>query len=71
MKQDTETRSLNTAWHAPSLRGRITFLAATVVVLLTVTLCILVWVLRSTQANTVGPLSETFGGRRTLHGECL
>src|ERR1700733_10652779 len=54
MEPQTETRSANTAWQAPSLRGRITFLAATVVVLLTVTLCILVWVLRSTQANTVG-----------------
>ena len=54
MEPYTESRSPQTVWHAPSLRGRITFLAATVVVLLTVTLCILVWVLRSTQANTVG-----------------
>ena len=53
MEPATETRSVNTAWQAPSLRGRITFLAAAVVVLLTVTLCILVGVLRSTQANTV------------------
>lgn len=50
----TETRDLNSAWQAPSLRGRIAILAATVVVLLTATLCILVSVLRSTQANTVG-----------------
>ncbi len=37
------------AWGAPSLRGRVTFLAGTVVVLLSVTLLILVWVLRSSQ----------------------
>ncbi len=53
MQSHTETRTVTTAWQAPSLRGRITFLAATVVVLLTVTLFILVWVLRSTQANAV------------------
>lgn len=54
MEPHTETREVSSAWRAPSLRGRITFLAATVVILLTVTLFILVWVLRSTQANTVG-----------------
>ena len=54
METETENRSVNTAWQAPSLRGRITLLAATVVVLLIATLCILIWVLRSTQANTVG-----------------
>lgn len=41
------------AWHAPSLRGRIVLLAVTVVVLLVATLLILVWVLRTTQANAV------------------
>jgi signal transduction histidine kinase len=41
------------AWRAPSLRGRVTFLAGTVVVLLTVTLLILVLVLSSSQANLV------------------
>src|ERR1700753_3800753 len=41
------------AWRAPSLRGRVAFLAATVVVLLSVTLLILVWVLGSSQANLV------------------
>lgn len=40
-------------WRAPSLRGRVALLAATVVVLLAVTLLILVWVLRSSQANLV------------------
>lgn len=54
METSTEPQGVNTAWQAPSLRGRIAFLAATVVVLLTVTLCVLVWVLRSTQTNTVG-----------------
>lgn len=48
-----QSRNISATWQAPSLRGRITFLATTVVVLLTVTLCILLWVLRSTQANTV------------------
>jgi signal transduction histidine kinase len=41
------------AWRAPSLRGRIALLAGTVVLLLIVTLCVLVWVLRTTQANVV------------------
>lgn len=53
MEPHTPTQSADSAWQAPSLRGRITFLAATVVVLLTVTLCILVWVLRNSQANSV------------------
>lgn len=41
------------ARRAPSLRGRVTFLAATVVVLLSLTLLILVLVLRSSQANLI------------------
>jgi signal transduction histidine kinase len=53
MERSTQTRDVASGWQAPSLRGRISFLAAAVVVLLTVTLCILLWVLRSTQANTV------------------
>ena len=54
MEPITEDPNVISAWHAPSLRGRIAFLAATVVVLLTLTLCVLIWVFRSTQANTVG-----------------
>lgn len=41
------------AWRAPSLRGRVALLAGTVVVLLAVTLLMLFWVLRSSQANLV------------------
>jgi signal transduction histidine kinase len=41
------------AWRAPSLRGRVAFLAGTVVVLLLVTLLTLIWLLRSSQANLV------------------
>jgi len=41
------------AWRSPSLRGRVVFLAATVVVLLGATLFILISVLRSSQANLV------------------
>jgi len=48
---NSEARAL--AWRAPSLRGRVTFLAGTVVVLLAVTLLLLIGVLRSSQANLV------------------
>lgn len=41
------------AWRAPSLRGRVALLAGTVITLLVVTLLILLWVLRTTQANAV------------------
>jgi signal transduction histidine kinase len=41
------------AWNSPSLRGRVTLIAATVVLLLMATLFILVWVLRSSQADLV------------------
>ncbi len=48
---DAELRAV--VWRAPSLRGRVTFLAGTVVVLLSLTLLILVFVLRSSQVNLV------------------
>lgn len=41
------------AWRSPSLRGRVVLLAGTVVALLTATLLILVWVLRTSQTNLV------------------
>jgi signal transduction histidine kinase len=53
MQPSGQTREPVAAWQAPSLRGRIALLAASVVVVLTITLCVLVWVLRSTQANVV------------------
>jgi signal transduction histidine kinase len=53
MEPITDSSRGTPAWQAPSLRGRIAVLAATVVVLLTGTLFLLIWVLRSTQANTV------------------
>ena len=53
MKADQESAGWVAAWHAPSLRGRIVLLAGTVIVLLTATLLILVWVLQTTQTNAV------------------
>jgi signal transduction histidine kinase len=53
MKEPRLMREQVAAWRAPSLRGRIALLAAAVVLLLIVTLCVLVWVLHSTQANVV------------------
>jgi signal transduction histidine kinase len=41
------------AWRSPSLRGRVALLAGTVIVLLSATLLILIWVFRSTQADLV------------------
>lgn len=52
--KDTRTPGpVLSAWHAPSLRGRVALLATTVVALLLGTLLILLWVFRTTQANDV------------------
>jgi signal transduction histidine kinase len=48
-----DANSTKIAWRAPSLRGRVTFLAITVTVLLAGTLLLLVSVLRSSQASLV------------------
>ncbi|MEK6398193.1 MAG: hypothetical protein V4734_08915, partial [Terriglobus sp.] len=53
MRETRPSGTASPAWHAPSLRGRVALLAATVVALLLVTLLILVWVLRTTQTNAV------------------
>jgi signal transduction histidine kinase len=53
MKSESEIAHRVPVWQAPSLRGRIALLTASVVILLTITLCVLFWVLRSTQANVV------------------
>ena len=50
------------AWRAPSLRGRVTVLAGTVVVLLAVTLLLLIGVLRSSQANLVAQSNKHLEG---------
>ncbi|WP_446742416.1 sensor histidine kinase [Silvibacterium acidisoli] len=53
MKETQTTGPMISAWHAPSLRSRVALLAGTVVILLVGTLLILLWVLRTTQANAV------------------